>query len=1038
MKAIIKYLIATVFVCSVILSFNIGQADAEPYYYNKYNASVATWSQGPWVLQPGQWGLIDTATTYNYTFDPNNGYYIIQPAILGYYNKYANAYAGASMYAGQNVGQTYTTLTRYYSNGSYWVSHTSTRQPATYGKGGLVQANLIAEDGTYPNDGRHTDGFWYTKMGPVNQAPTITVTAPLPNLYFSAVAGNDSITITGTVYDSNVGDVLTVKYNIDGGAEQSLPGTINANGTNQAFADTVIAVGGLTEGAHTLNIWVSDNNSASSAVTARAFNVDKTAPVPNVPGCVANSASQITVTPNASDPLSGGVAAGLHGTPYLYNRDDADIGGWVAGNLVDTLLNANTRYEYKYRARDLVGNESGYSVSSVVYTLALDPLSVEISSFDHQSVTMNVYGDPANGITPEYRLEVKAFGAGPAGAVVAFSDYSNLISGRSIAGLTADTQYEVWVVTRNAGGVDNPSVKDINNFTTAAPFLAGVSYSPGGSPDTTRVSLPALPGGAVRFEYKRGTAIFNPAPLAGSLFGGTELLAPFDVTAAVDDYMGVAAVDAGGGVVQFTQHRMLESEISVLGAVYANPNPVNVTRGLTQQLIISAHYTGGSVVDVTYTAGYVSGDAAVATVDLSGLITAVAEGNTVVTATYGSKNVAVPVNVLAPVAVQVYITPSVTSLTVGGQQQYQATLRYNNGDEVNVTAGVTWSVDKPAQASVNTGLVNALSAGNVVVSADHPSGQSGIISINISAVPVPPVAGGGGVGDDDNEVFEPQIVQPPVTPYVYDDYSSGDSGDDEGDLIVFDNKQPLVYVQENIPYGTVYGRVVARNGDPVSGVLVELHSTPRITYTDATGFYRFEMVEPGPHKLYVRYQGKEFASVGLQVKPGNNKVELTYDKPVSAQVMASGEEINFVLDIGVPPVVPVVNSEKVLADMVKETAVTVAAVGAAGGSSLFLLSVPFRRRKNVYIRDHRGRVIECFDCTARRSVVINLTRALKVSGNVQVTFAPRLAKLLSEKRSNIVLMCAESDIGLYRMTMPLRKLEAVVNGNNWQVRWIEQ
>ncbi|WDU77506.1 MULTISPECIES: Ig-like domain-containing protein [Lysinibacillus] len=43
-------------------------------------------------------------------------------------------------------------------------------QNTTYSKGALVQAKIPAEDGTYPANGRHTDGYWYVKgaaVGPL-------------------------------------------------------------------------------------------------------------------------------------------------------------------------------------------------------------------------------------------------------------------------------------------------------------------------------------------------------------------------------------------------------------------------------------------------------------------------------------------------------------------------------------------------------------------------------------------------------------------------------------------------------------------------------------------------------------------------------------------------------------------------------------------------------------------------------------------------------------------------------------------------------
>lgn len=39
-------------------------------------------------------------------------------------------------------------------------------------RGSLMQSNIAAEEGTYPNDGRHSDGFWYVKGGVANTAPT--------------------------------------------------------------------------------------------------------------------------------------------------------------------------------------------------------------------------------------------------------------------------------------------------------------------------------------------------------------------------------------------------------------------------------------------------------------------------------------------------------------------------------------------------------------------------------------------------------------------------------------------------------------------------------------------------------------------------------------------------------------------------------------------------------------------------------------------------------------------------------------------------
>src|SRR5690606_23910968 len=42
-------------------------------------------------------------------------------------------------------------------------------------KGSLTQSNIVAVDGTYPDDGVHTDGYWYVKKGLTSNSPVLTL-----------------------------------------------------------------------------------------------------------------------------------------------------------------------------------------------------------------------------------------------------------------------------------------------------------------------------------------------------------------------------------------------------------------------------------------------------------------------------------------------------------------------------------------------------------------------------------------------------------------------------------------------------------------------------------------------------------------------------------------------------------------------------------------------------------------------------------------------------------------------------------------------
>lgn len=69
-------------------------------------------------------------------------------------------------------------------------------------------------------------------------------------------------------------------------------------------------------------------------------------------------------------------------------------------------------------------------------------------------------------------------------------------------------------------------------------------------------------------------------------------------------------------------------------SLVVTPATASIAEAATQQLTAIAHYSNGATLDVTALASYVSGTPATATVNSTGLITAVAAGTSTVTATY--------------------------------------------------------------------------------------------------------------------------------------------------------------------------------------------------------------------------------------------------------------------------------------------------------------------------------------------------------------------------------------------------------------------
>lgn len=142
------------------------------YYYNKYSSVVISW------YEPSAYSV---ETSVNIQFHGPKG---------AYWDSQAKQFKptgeiwtfGEQIRAGQQAWniQTYSAIKYVASEDSpgtanvkgsvYYYSHNDA--VPKYGQGSLVQSNIPAEDGTYPANGYHTDGFWYVKGSMVNTAPT--------------------------------------------------------------------------------------------------------------------------------------------------------------------------------------------------------------------------------------------------------------------------------------------------------------------------------------------------------------------------------------------------------------------------------------------------------------------------------------------------------------------------------------------------------------------------------------------------------------------------------------------------------------------------------------------------------------------------------------------------------------------------------------------------------------------------------------------------------------------------------------------------
>lgn len=129
------------------------------------------------------------------------------------------------------------------------------------------------------SDAPDADGAYVIQW---NATPTINVTSPSDarTLY-----ENDTFAIAGTTTDTDNGNVVSVKYSIDGGATQAITASVSA-GTAISFAKNLVYKSGklydgataitstLSEGSqHTLKVWAEDDQGGKSTEIIRTFYV---------------------------------------------------------------------------------------------------------------------------------------------------------------------------------------------------------------------------------------------------------------------------------------------------------------------------------------------------------------------------------------------------------------------------------------------------------------------------------------------------------------------------------------------------------------------------------------------------------------------------------------------------------------------------------------------------------------------------------------------------------------------------------------------
>ena len=293
----------------------------------------------------------------------------------------------------------------------------------------------------------------------------------------------------------------------------------------------------------------------------------------------------------------------------------------------------------------------------------------------------------------------------------------------SDAGFAASVTQGAATLTASAAGISGSTL-----VTVSAPALVSITVSPQspvvplGTPQQftatgtyTDGSTQDITATATWASLSQSVAAINAGGLAATLA------------------QGATTIKASSGSISVTT--TLTVTPAVLLSVMVTPSQATIPLGTTQQFRATAFYTDGSSADVTSVASWSSSSGGVAEVDASGLATSLAQGPTGITAIFNAVPGNASLTVGPPALLSIAVAPGISSLAVGGTQQFTATGTYSDGSTQDVTASSTWASSNTGVANFPStpGLASALASGNSTITATSGSASSNAILVTSPA-----------------------------------------------------------------------------------------------------------------------------------------------------------------------------------------------------------------------------------------------------------------------------------------------------------------
>jgi uncharacterized protein YjdB len=195
---------------------------------------------------------------------------------------------------------------------------------------------------------------------------------------------------------------------------------------------------------------------------------------------------------------------------------------------------------------------------------------------------------------------------------------------------------------------------------------------------------------------------------------------------------GAAVISASFNGKSATATLTVTPVVPVLLSIAVTPQAPTVLIAATRQLAVIGTYSDATTRDLTATSTFVSATPASASVNAGGLVSGVASGSAIVTASSNGKSATTTVTVPAVTLTSIAVTPAASTVAIGGVQQFVATATYSDSTTAFVTGTAVWSSGSPSIGSVAaTGLATGVAAGSATITATVGT-QSGSAALTVT------------------------------------------------------------------------------------------------------------------------------------------------------------------------------------------------------------------------------------------------------------------------------------------------------------------